>query len=99
MRRGHHDAVTRVPDGIKRAIGANYAVKTFQRAVIIARQAGNAAQIDGTGPRNAIIRGAGEHEFTGCKSEVRPSDIQIAGMRAGGVCHDPGLVFKRNARS
>ena len=47
MGRSHHDAITLVPDRIKRAIRAHHAVKAFQRAVIIARQTGDAAQLDG----------------------------------------------------
>ena len=43
---GHHDAVAIVPDGVERAIRANHAVKAFQSAIVIARQAGDAAQLD-----------------------------------------------------
>src|SRR5258708_8723973 len=94
---GHHDSVAMVPDGVERSIRTVHAVKTFQRAVVIARQAGDAAQLDGLGPGFAAVGGAREYKIAGAERELRPSDIKIAGMRACGVGDHPRLILKRNS--
>src|SRR5215831_17917281 len=85
VRDGHHDAIAIVPDCVQRAVWTDDAVKTFQRAVVVTRQTGNAAQLDGLRPRPAVIRGAREHKVACSKSELSPADIKIAGVRPAGV--------------
>src|SRR5438270_1500661 len=52
---GHHDAVAVVPDGIERAVRTDNAMKTLQSAVVIARQAGDAVELDRLRPALAAV--------------------------------------------
>src|SRR5205807_607085 len=96
----HHDAIPVGPDGIESSIGRNHSMKAFESAVVIAWQAGNAAEREGLGPCFAAIGRAREQKFTGAQSESGPTDIQVAFVRvADRIGNDIGLVFKRNSRS
>src|SRR6185312_943316 len=82
---GHHDSIAVVPDCVQYAVRADYAVKTFQRAIVIARQTGNAVQLDWLRPCLAAIRGARKHKVACGKSELGPANIKIAGVGSAGV--------------
>src|SRR5437660_12154254 len=71
-------------------------MEPFERAVIVARQPGDAAQLDGLRPGEPAIGGSRKQQIAGSERELGPAYVQVAGMWPGGVGHHPWLVFKRN---
>src|SRR5579875_706424 len=84
---------------VQRAMWANRAVKSFECAVVITRQAGPVVNFDRLGPGFSTIRRTAQHDERASQCPARPSDVQIAGIASMAVIrNNVGLVFPWNGR-
>src|SRR5487761_1662722 len=83
------DVIAPRPDSVDGTVGAHSAVKAFQGAVVIPRQARLPVDLPRRGPAFAIVGGSGKDDPRILQAPAGPGNVKIASVFAvTGIGHD-----------